>query len=98
MSNEVITPTIGRRVWYWPNVQDHYGIDGGEPMTQLAMGQACDAGVVFVHNDRRVNLSVTDHEGKLHRRTDVRLVQGDERANSDEAYATWMPYQKAASQ
>lgn len=58
----------------------------------------CDAGVVFVHSDDRVNLLVTDHAGNVHARTQVLFVHDDrENLRGHMAYAEWMPYQKGAS-
>lgn len=87
----MITPTIGRRVWYWPEKHESTHERVLDPR------QPCDAGVVFVHDDRCVNLLVTDHAGDTHRRWNVRLLQaGEERPGG--GFAEWMPYQvKAAS-
>lgn len=88
----IIKPTVGRRVWYWPSdlqIQRlGFSADGSQP---------CDAGVVYVHDERRVNLAVTDHNCTPHQCRNVRLVQdGDERpAVGSEAFAEWMPYQAA---
>lgn len=93
----MISPTIGRRVWYWPSDYDR-GLLEYKPdsiMTIGDKGQACDAGIAYVHSDRLVNLSVADHNGAMHTRASVRLLQDDEKAPEYESYATWMPYQKA---
>lgn len=83
----MIKPTIGRRVWFWPN--------GTTGMTLITGGdqQPCDAGVVFVWNDRLVNLAVSDHVGANYSRTSVPLLQDDDPIPESGAYATWMPYQ-----
>lgn len=86
--SKIIHPTIGRRVWYWPNkaaTSLSFTInDDSVPM---------DAGIVFVWGDRCVNLDVTDHAGKHHAFTSVRLVQpGDDKLENG-GYAEWMPYQ-----
>lgn len=87
--SSTITPTIGRRVWYWPSGRD---VSGADAMDVNGQEQPCDAGVCFVYSDRMVNLTVADHAGNMHRRMAVTLVQpGDERPR--EAHATWMPYQ-----
>lgn len=90
----VITPTIGRRIWYWPSDYDR-GLLEAKPGTVIQSNdvQPCDAGICYVHSDRLVNLTVADHNGNMHRRTSVTLVQeGDEAPQG--AHATWMPYQQ----
>lgn len=95
MSTEVIIPTVGRRVWYWPNEGDRVGASYRAPMMQPDQSQPCDAGIAYVWNDRRVNLTVADHNGQMHSRCSVRLLQGNDTAYPGETHATWMPYQKA---
>jgi hypothetical protein len=96
--SKVISPTIGRRLWYYPSDYDRGArLDlPNQPESFIQASdttQPCDAGVVYVHSDRLVNLIVTDHNGYTHRRTSVTLVQpGDEKPGGG-AYATWMPYQ-----
>jgi hypothetical protein len=99
---KVITPTIGRRVWYWPSDYD-CGLGISKPETIIvaddSSGQPCDAGVVRVFNDRLVNLSVTDHEGNVHKRTSVTLYQpGDNISHVGGGYCTWMDYQVKQAQ
>jgi len=89
-----IKPTIGRRVWYWPSPQDR---DEGQyrPVSVIQQGdrsQPCDAGIVYVHSYRMVNLTVADHNGVMHQRTSVILRQPGEKEPLG-AYAEWMPYQ-----
>ena len=96
METPTITPTIGRKVWYWPSdYQRRTGLT-------VADGQPCDATVVHVRADGRVNLRVTDHIGNTHPLTGIELVQGATPAHAEEApegCATWMPYQaKQAAQ
>lgn len=91
---KIIIPTIGRRVWYWPSEADRVTMQTavGQAGTET---QACDAGIVYVHSDTMVNLTVADHNGNMHARTSVRLLQeGDRRPEAgSEAFAEWMPYQ-----
>lgn len=89
----MIKPSIGRRVWYWPSAYDCGKTQTPPPsIIEADATQPCDAGVCYVHSDRLVNLTVADHNGNMHRRTSVTLVQeGDERPQG--AHATWMPYQ-----
>ena len=94
--SDIIKPTIGRRVWYWPTTTDLGQIDraNGDPSVMEAFdpAQPCDAGIAYVWSDRMVNLTVADHNGNMHRRCSVILAQpGEERPNG--AHATWMPYQ-----
>lgn len=93
MSDQVITPAPGRVVWYYPS-QDEINAKAfayGDPTKPLA------ATVAYVWHDRMVNLSVLDQNGTQFRRTSVLLVQpGDDTpANSQQPFATWMPYQIA---
>lgn len=93
----MIKPTVGRKVWYRPSAADKAGNFG-----MAAYGdQPLDATVIAVWGDRMVNLSVTDHAGKVFAVTSAALLQdGDEPPkdlNGDNAgrYAEWMPYQTA---
>lgn len=88
--SRVITPTVGRKVWFYPgNCQTPPA-----GFTTYPGDQACDATVVYVHNDRMVNLLVIDHIGRTYAVPSVRLVQPDD-AEVDAAShrAEWMPYQ-----
>lgn len=80
----VITPTVGRVVWYTPTENDGMSKHGGQPFA---------AHVVFVHNDRLVNLVVFDHDGRAHQRGSVQLSQEGDSVPSIGGYAEWMPYQ-----
>lgn len=84
MEQNVILPTIGRRLWFWPQHQANIGI--------LDPKQPCDAGVVFVYDERTVNLDVTDHLGRHSAQLSVRLVQPGDPV-PDGPHATWMDYQ-----
>lgn len=82
----IITPTVGRVVWYYPgeakDVQDKK-----QPMAAL---------VAYVHTDRMVNLAVFDHCGGHAGTTSVPLVQeGDDFPSGGESFCCWMPYQQA---
>lgn len=46
-----ITPTIGRKVWFWPNGV-HIGPPGAAQPQQFNTEQALDATIVFVWGDR----------------------------------------------
>ena len=77
--SRVTPPTIGRKVWYW----------GASNQSN----QAEDATVCFVHNDRLVNLRVTDHFGDSFPVANVTLRQPDDARSEFGAYCEWMPYQ-----
>lgn len=81
----MISPSIGRKVWYWPV---------NEPaMAQFNTELALDATVIYPWSDTCVNLSITDHTGVVHVRTSVFLHQGDIGGRPSSSCATWMPYQ-----
>jgi hypothetical protein len=92
----MIKPTIGRRVWYWPDTtsDDHRIYD---------RTQAFDAGVVLVLDDHRVTLDVTDHYGRHFVVGNCYLWQGADdvdpahRERPKEGFAEWMPYQRAVA-
>lgn len=88
MEAKVITPTIGRVVWFWPGDRD---ADGG---FTYYPGQPCSAQVAYVWNDRCVNLVIIDHAGRQHARTSVQLVQPGDAFAENLPRCEWMPYQK----
>lgn len=79
----VITPTIGRVVWFWPARRE------GEPYSE----QPFSASVVYVWGDRLVNLAAFDHNGTPESHTSVPLVQEGDPKPEYGFYAQWMPYQ-----
>lgn len=88
-----ITPTVGRKVWFYSTSSIFTKLDKKTPM---------DATVTYVHEDGTVNLSVTDHTGISNTRRNVSLSDPqDHDSHENGEYATWMPYQvgqaKAAS-
>lgn len=83
----VISPTVGRVVWYRPAPTD---VD-----MAYTYHQPLAAIIVLVHHDQKVNLAVFDANGVPHGRTNVRLMQdADQVPPKDEAFACWMPYQQ----
>lgn len=75
-------PTVGRKIWFWHSAPTS---ESGE--------QPEDATIVYVHDDRRVNLRVTDMMGNSRGEQNVTLVQeGDPKPDGN--YCEWMPYQK----
>lgn len=82
-------PTIGRKVWFWPNSQASTEAGAIDVYDEK---QALDATVVCAWSDRLVNLSVTDHGGRVHSVRSCTLRQeGDPLPTS--RYCEWMPYQ-----
>ena len=79
----MITPTVGRVVWYHPGRDQHITIDN----------QPCAALICFVYSDTKVNLVVFDHYGAGGSRQAVELCQGETAPGGCE-YCEWMPYQK----
>lgn len=88
MSADIISPTVGRMVWFYPADHDGIGRLNGQPLS----GQ-----VAAVHNDRLVNLCVLDAYGNPQSRTNVTLVQPIDTKPDGAAYATWMPYQVSSA-
>jgi hypothetical protein len=82
----MITPTVGRVVWFAPA--------RGDTAMTFGVDQPCAALVAYVWNDRMVNLAVFDHNGAFHARTSVPLLQDDDAKPEGGYFATWMPYQK----
>lgn len=91
---KIISPNIGRCLWYWPSDYDR-GLLTTKPETiiEASTTQACDAHVVCVHGDRLINIALFDHNGKHHRRTSVTLVQPGDTPPDGGAFCTWMDYQ-----
>lgn len=89
----LITPTVGRKVWFRaPEALEvpAFAVEDRE--------QPMDATIVYVHNDRKVNLAVQDHRGNQHSLQNVLLLQGDEDYNPVGCYCEWMVYQKAQAE
>lgn len=84
---QVISPTPGRIVWYFPAPHDGIGQIAGQPLAAI---------VAAAHHDRLVNLAVFDAYGNAQQRSNVTLVQPDEDLPSG-AFAAWMPYQVKAA-
>jgi hypothetical protein len=47
----------------------------------------------YVHGERLINITVADHNGNMHKRTSVTLVQEGDAIPQGGGYCTWMPYQ-----
>lgn len=94
-SPQIIPPTIGRKVWYWPSldqIERAQEEKGSMPRVLSAM-QALDATIVYVWGDRMVNLAITDHTGLGMALTSVPLLQEGDPIPESGGYAQWMPYQ-----
>lgn len=89
----MIKPTVGRVVLLTISAgyatKNHLACsDSSQPLA---------AQITYVHNDRMVNLTAWDHNGKQFGVTSVRLLQDDEVApelTGSSFYCEWMPYQK----
>ena len=92
--NPTITPTVGRRIHFWPNAE-HAALLGVFDATQ-----PCDAGVLYVWPDGRINIEATGPSGSKLAVQGVRIVPHGEDSLEDESYAEWMVYQttKAAAE
>jgi hypothetical protein len=81
----MITPTVGRVVWYHPGIGDSsVARNGDQPLAAL---------VTTVWSDTCVNLAAFDANGIPFNRTSVFLYQGDTDRPGG-GYCEWMPYQK----
>lgn len=83
----MITPTIGRIVWYHKS-KDQMHIDAYDNDQPLA------AIVAYVWSSGLVNLMVIDHNGRNHFVVSVELLQDGGIAPEGGRYCEWMPYQK----
>lgn len=83
----IIKPTVGRKVWCFLSMAHYQDYQRGEHMAQPH-----DGTVIFVHDDRCINVRVMGHNGDHDIARGLPLVQeGDEEPNG--AHARWMPYQ-----
>ena len=76
----MITPTVGRIVWFHPEA----GVSYTQPWAAL---------VTYVHSATMVNLAVFNENGNPQSRTSVPLWQGDGGIPAG-MFCEWMPYQK----
>lgn len=99
--SKIITPSVGRKVWYRPCAND---LKGPIPMSiagslDAGNAQPLDATVIAVWGDRIVNLLVTDAVGRQFPVLSCTLLQEDDQPSKDSEgkvigrYAEWMPYQ-----
>lgn len=84
----MIEPTIGRIVWYTPTELNDRGF-------RLDKHQPCAAWIVYVHDDRKVNVLVATHEAVMVQCFNIQLLQDDDPIpDAKTPYVAWMPYQK----
>lgn len=84
----VIRPTVGRVVHYWPT-PDEIVHQGGYGQTQPFR-----ADVLYVTDDRHVNLRIIGHNGTQFVKLGARLMQPEDSGRSSEGgYCEWMEYQ-----
>lgn len=92
-------PSIGRRVWVYPNGAETHDLDMDDDGFTVLSDQPFDCGIVHVNSDGTINVAGFDHECGLVGFDSIQLYDSDQvpevRVNDGEAYATWMPYQKA---
>jgi hypothetical protein len=79
----MITPTIGRIVWFTPA--------SGSMVSHR--DQPLAAIVAYVWNDHLINIAYWDANGAFNSATSVPLVQDDDSLPAS-FYCVWMPYQK----
>ena len=83
--HQIIVPEVSRHVHFIPSDEDRLAmiVTGSQPLHAV---------VIFVADDRAVNLAITDHYGVQHVRHKVTLVQPGDAAPSG-SHCRWMPYQ-----
>lgn len=79
--SRVILPTVGRHVHFFPNETERYMV--------RRSGQPLHAVVLFVHNERRVNLQVVDHDGNVYTEAGAVLVQPDDAFVTGSSHCRW---------
>ena len=99
--NKNIPPTVGRKVWFRLNGINELEkpLSGTETTPVRSFPSAVDptkpfdATVVYVWNNRVVNLHVLDHYGNPFIATSVSLMQEGDTPPQFGFYAEWVPYQ-----
>ncbi|HEY4037822.1 MAG TPA: hypothetical protein VGM15_03290 [Burkholderiaceae bacterium] len=84
----LITPTVGRIVWYYPHRTEPIDCNPGEPLAAI---------VARVHNEASVTLCVFDSGGAPHVKRSVPLFQDEKQEQQYigvSSFCCWMPYQK----
>lgn len=84
---QIINPTVGRKVWFYPQEEDiTEGVDYRD--------QPLDATVVYVHGISLVNLHVLDASGNAWKFENVILLPEERPYDFPVRCAMWMPYQR----
>ena len=91
--SQVITPTVGRKVWFRPAPDQLISIHNPAGMS-TAGDQPLDATIIAVWGDRMVNLLVIDATGKPFPVLSAALLQDGDPIPACGRYAEWMPYQQ----
>ena len=86
----MIKPTVGRKIHFWPAIAH---LDALGSLARSDQASPLDASIAYVWNDRLVNISFADQNGKMGSATSIRLLQDDDKTNAGESFCTWMPYQ-----
>lgn len=87
-ATKAIVPTIGRQVWFWASGAKRVKADSDKSVQPEA------ATVVYVCDERCVNLQVLDVKGRSRAVLRAVLIQPDDTWNeSTGAHCQWMPYQ-----
>ncbi len=92
-----IEPEVTRALYYWPNgTTGMFDADRSKPDLDR---QPMSAQIAYVHENGKINLSVTDHAGNQFGVVNINLVQPGEPAPAIGGghYATWTPHQIAAA-
>lgn len=99
--SKIIPPSVGRKVWFRLNgivelERPRFGTETAPVRSRphaVEFNQPLDATVVYVWNDRMVNLHILDHYGSPFIATSVKLLQEGDTPPQFGFYAEWMPYQ-----
>ena len=91
--SQVITPIVGRKVWFRPAPDQLISIHNPAGMS-TAGDQPLDATIIAVGDDRMVNLLVIDAIGNSFPVLFATLVQEGDPIPVNGRYAEWMPYQQ----
>lgn len=92
----VIPPSIGRRVLVFCPYQTSPSDPANGP-TINNLSVPFDGGVAYVHSESMLNVSYSDHNGRVFNQTSVtlldRALEPDDAHGKGSWYAVWMPYQ-----
>lgn len=87
--NDVIKPTVGRKVWYRPSEFDRSGPGAMQVAGSVNDPAPLDATIIAVWGDRMVNVLVTDVLGRQFPVFSVTLVHDDDTKPSKGCYVEW---------